>query len=174
MISFGFLENPTSWLDYPGLELWKFFNLAIFVGGMLYILKRPLTDAFRSRRETIRRELLEAQRERDEAQAKLAELRARLSGLDAEVASIQEQARMQAEAERQRIVRETESEMARLREQAQREIETAGKIARQELRRFAAQQSVAFAESLVRSQIRVEDDARLIQMNVERLGEGRN
>ena len=165
---FALLESP--WWDYPGLELWKFFNLVVFVSAMVYVLKRPLTEAFRARREAIRQELLQAQAERDEALAKLAEVQLRLSRLDAEVAEIQQRSQAEAQAERERIVRETELEMAKLREQAEREIISAGKVARQDLRIFAAKQSVMLAEELIRREIRSEDDVRLIKINVEQLG----
>ena len=172
---FAFFDNsPSPWWDYPGLELWKFVNLGIFILGLLYFVKRPLSDAFRMRRETIRRELVEAKQERDEALSKLAAMGERLSGLDSEVEALQKQSRLQAQAERERIARETEKEMAMLREQAQREIESAGKVARQELRRFAAQQSVRHAEEIVRREMRADDDARLIQLSVEQLGGSRN
>jgi F-type H+-transporting ATPase subunit b len=164
-------ENSTKpWWDYPGLELWKFVNLFIFIAVMIYFLKRPLSDAFRSRREGIRRELLNAREERDRALAKLAEVQARLERLDSEVAGIKEHSRSEAEAERERISRDTEQELLKLQEQSQREILSAGKVARHELRRFAAQQSVRLAEEIVRREIKSEDDVRLIELNVEQLG----
>ena len=167
-------ESPAqSWWDYPGLELWKFVNLFLFVGALVYFLKRPLTEAFRSRRESIRRDLLKAQEERDQALAKLAEVQARLERLDSEVAGIQAHSRSEARAEAERIARETELEMLKLREQAQREIVSAGKVARHNLRIFAAHQSVKLAEEVIRREIRSEDDATLMEMNVEQLGRAR-
>ncbi len=167
---FALLETAPHWWDYPGLELWKFLNLAIFVLGMMYFVKRKISEAFRERGETIRRELVEARQERDEALARLAAVEARLKTLDGEVAALHEQSQSQAEAERERIANETQREMAGLREQAQREIESAGKTARQRLRRFAARQSVVYAEELLRRDLRAEDDARLIKLNVDQLG----
>jgi alkylation response protein AidB-like acyl-CoA dehydrogenase len=55
-------------------------------------------------------------------------------------------------------------------EQAQREIESAGKAARQELREFAAGQSVQLAEEMIRRDIKPEDDARLVGLRIEELG----
>jgi F0F1-type ATP synthase membrane subunit b/b' len=158
------------WWDYPGLEVWKFFNLFVFLATMVYVLKRPLTGAFRSRREAIRRELIRAQEERDRALAKLADVQSRFERLDAEVADIKEQSVSEARAERERIARATESEMLKLRDQALREIASASKIAKHDLRVFAAQQSMKLAEELIRREIRPEDDMRLIDMNVEQLG----
>lgn len=158
------------WWDYPGLEAWKFFNLIVFVVAMVYFLKRLLTDAFKARREGIRQDLLKAREERDENLAKLEQVRLQLDRLDAEVARIKEQALSEARAERERIAKDTEAEVIKLREQAEREITGAAKVARHDLRRYAAQQSVKVAEEIIRREIRSEDDAHLIDLNVEQLG----
>ncbi len=166
--------NPWStYLNYPGAEIWKFANLFIFVGIGVYLLRQRLADALHSRREGLKRELLKAREERDAAQAQLAEVESRFERLDAEVAAIRERSRAEAAAERERIKVATEIEIRQLREQAQREIESAGKVARQELRRYAAEQSVRIAKSLVRREIRTEDDARLIELNLGDLGRRR-
>lgn len=158
------------WWNMPGFEVWKFVNLAIFVFALVYVLRRPLGEAFRARREGIRRDLMRAQEERNAALAKLEEVEARLARLDAEVASVREQANREAAEEQERIKRATEEDARKLREQAQREIESAGKAARQELRRFAAEQSVRLAEEMIRRDMRPEDDARLVNLQVEELG----
>ena len=164
----------TRWWDYPGFELWKFINLAVFVLALLYILTRKvkLGEAFRTRRENIRRELAQAQQERDAALAKLKEVEERLGRLGTEVASIKEQSIRETAEERERIARSTETEIAKLSEQAQREIESAGKAAKHELRRYTAEQSVRPAENLIRRELKPEDDARLVERNIEELGGG--
>jgi F0F1-type ATP synthase membrane subunit b/b' len=163
-------EHVAPWWDYPGLELWKFFNLFVFVAVLIYILRRPLSGAMNARRESIKKELIAAQQERDAAVAKLSEVQARLAKLDSEVALIQQQSKAEAEAERERILRDTEGEMNKLREQAQREIAGAGKVARHDLRKYAAQQSVQLAEEMIRREIKSDDDDRLIKLNVEQMG----
>jgi F0F1-type ATP synthase membrane subunit b/b' len=163
-------EGRTSWLNYPGWEAWKFFNLLVFVGVLVYFLRRPLSESLVARRESIRRELMRAQEESKAARAKLEEIESRLSRLDAEVELVRAQAEKEAVEEQERIARATEDEMRRLREQAQREIEGAGKSARQDLRRYAAEQSVRMAEELIRRDMRGDDDARLMGEYVEELG----
>jgi F0F1-type ATP synthase membrane subunit b/b' len=164
--------GETHWWDYPGFELWKFVNLGIFVAIMAYILTRKvkLGEAFRTRRENIRAELARAQQERDAAVAKLKEVEERLARLDTETNAVKEQAKVEAAEENERIARATETEVARLSEQAQREIERAGKTARHELRRYTAEQSVRLAEEMIRREMKPEDDARLITRNIEELG----
>ena len=165
-------SDETPWWNYPGFELWKFVNLAIFVAVMIFILTRKvkLGEAFRTRRENIRRDLARAQEERDAAVAKLKEVEERLARLDTEIIAIQEQSKREAAEERERIAKATEAEIAKLSEQATREIESAGKIAKHELRRFAAEQSVQLAEQMIRQEMKPEDDARLISRNIAELG----
>ncbi|MDT4952615.1 MAG: F-type H+-transporting ATPase subunit b [Acidobacteriota bacterium] len=158
------------WWNIPSFEVWRWVNLIIFVGLFIYILRRPVSEAMRARREGIRRDLMRAQEERNAALAKLEEVEARLGRLDVEVASLHEQSQKEAADERERIRRSTEEETQKLREQAQREIESAGKAARQELQEFAAEQSVRLAEEMIRRDIKPEDDARLVSLRVEELG----
>jgi F-type H+-transporting ATPase subunit b len=164
-----------SWWNYPGFELWRFVNLAIFIAAALYLDRRfgrPVREALRSRREGIKRELTIAREERDKAMAKVAEVESRLARLDEEVLLIRQQATAEAEAERGRIERSTEIEMAKLRQQARGEIESTGKVARQQLREFAAERSVKIAEQYIRKDLRAEDDNRLIGLSVEEIGRG--
>ena len=155
------------------MELWKFFNLLVFIGAGLYLhhrFGRPIREALRSRGEGIKRELARAREERDEALARLADVEARFANLDAEVAKVKEKAREEADAETQRIRSATDQEIEKIREQSKREIESAGKAARYELRRFAAQESVRLAETSLEREMGAEDDARLTGLNVQELG----
>ena len=167
---FAFAAGETHWWDYPGFELWKFVNLGVFVLVMAYLLRRKISDAFKTRREDIQRELARAQQERDAALGKLKEVEERLARLDSEVVTIKEQSKREAAEERERIARSTETEITKLGEQTQREIERAGKTARHELRRYTAEQSVRLAEEIIRREMKPEDDARLITRNIEDLG----
>jgi F-type H+-transporting ATPase subunit b len=167
---FGFLYLDYPWWNYPGLELWKFVNLIVFIAVLLYLLKRRMREGLRSRRDEIKRELLRAREERDSALAKLAEVEARFESMDTEVLAIKTRARAEAEAEGERIRSATDAEIAKMREQSKREIESAGKAARLELRKFAAQESVRLAEEILEREIGPEDDARLTSLNVQELG----
>jgi F0F1-type ATP synthase membrane subunit b/b' len=164
--------EETRWWDYPGFELWKFINLAIFVIALVFAMRKffGVPEMFRDRKETIKRELAVAQQERDAALQKLKEVEERLARLDTEVAAIKEESKHEAEEEHERIARSTETEIAKLSDQALREIENAGKAAKRELRRYTAEQSVQLAEQLIRREMKPEDDARLIASNIEELG----
>src|SRR5215204_5198681 len=102
------------WLNYPGLEAWKFINLAIFMAVAIYILRRKINDALLARGESIKKELLVAKQEREQALARTAEVDSLFGRLDDEVRTVHEQARREAEAERQRLAVSTEREAEKL------------------------------------------------------------
>lgn len=173
VITFNLVEGAYPWWNYPGLELWKFVNLVVFICAALYLHKRfgrPIREGLRARSERIKRELEIARQERDQALAKLTEVEARFARLEADVTAIRERAAIEAEAERKRIELLTEEEIVKIREQAGREIDNAGKAARHELRRFAAHEAIQLAEEILVREIQPEDDARLAKSSVEELG----
>jgi len=157
------------WYNYPGLELWKFLNLAIFTAAGIYVLHKPINQALLARRGAIQQELVTAQQDREQALARVAEADNLLSRLDEDVHTIEEQAREEAKSERQRIAAATEREIEKLKQQAQRELETADKLARKELRQFLAQKSVQMARESIRTQMRPEDDTALIRESIGEL-----
>src|SRR5437764_14077727 len=164
-------ENPR-WWDYPGFELWKFVNLAIFVIALVFAMRKffGVPEMFRNRKESIRAELERARAERDAALAKLKEVEERLAHLDSQIAMIKERSLIEAREERDRISRSTQDEIAKLTAQAQREIENAGTVAKKDLRRFTAEQSVRLAEEMIRRDIRPDDDARLFKRGIDEMG----
>jgi len=163
------LLQAAEWYNYPGLELWKFANLAIFTGLGIYVLRKPISQALASRREAIQQELVRAQNERDQALARVAEADSLLARLDDDVRRVQEQAREEVTSEQQRIAASTEREIEKLKQQAQREMETADKLARKELRQFLAEKSVQMARESIRVQMRPEDDTALIRESIGEL-----
>ena len=165
----GWMEWLETYLNYPGLEGWKFINLTIFIVAGIFILRRPIGGGLAARREKIRVQLIEAEKERDQAQASLSEAESLVARIDSDVAAIREQAKKEAQLERQRLEAATEKEIEKMRYQAEREIQTATKVAKKELRRFLAHRSVELARETVRSQMRPEDDTRLIQEGIGQL-----
>jgi F0F1-type ATP synthase membrane subunit b/b' len=162
----GWLET---YFNYPGLEAWKFLNLTIFTLAAIYVLRRPINAALLARRGAIQQELLDAQKAREQAQAQVAEANSRLSHLDDDVRTIHEQAQQEAESERQRVAAATTAEMEKLKQQAQREIDRAGKLARKELRQFLATRSIELARESVRTRMSPEDDTLLIKESIGEL-----
>jgi len=167
------LFNWTDYLNYPGLELWKFVDLGIFLAAAIVILKKPISSALLARGESIRQQLLKAKAERESAQEKLSEAEALLEGVGPATEKLREHARQEAEAERRRIATAAEQEIARLNAQAARELEITRKTVRMELQEFLAGRSVQIARKKVVNELGPDDDARLIRERIGELGRAR-
>lgn len=161
------------WLNYPGLEIWKFLNLGIFVAAAIYILRRPISAALATRRDAIRQELAQAHEQKARALDKLAEADSLLSRVDADVRAVHEQSQQEAESEKDRVAAATAREIEKLKQQAEREIATADKAARKQLRQFFAKRSVDVARETVRARIKPEDDRQLIENGIGELRRAR-
>lgn len=172
MIILAFAEG-TSFFNYPGLELWKFLNLAIFLAFGIYILRRPISEALSTRRDAIKKELVQAQEQKALAVAKMAEADSLLSRVDTDVRAVSEQSQKEAESEKQRVAAAAATELEKLKQQGQREMDNAAKVARKSLRQFLAQKSVEVARERVRGEISPEADRRLIEESIGELRRAR-
>ena len=166
----GAYSQLEPYLNYPGFEAWKFINLAIFIAIIIYLLRKPLSSAFKARREAIRAELIRAEEERQAALAQLTVTEAKLAALDSESNQVLEKARLEAEAEKTRILTQTEEDIARLQKQSENEIGRLSQQTRAELRRFSAEESVRLAEEKIRQQINAQKDAQLVRANIQSIG----
>lgn len=170
---FDWRESLDAWANIPGLEIWKFFNLAVFILVLTFLLKGKIKDAMASRRAAIQLELAKAHEEREQAFAKLTEAESKLAHLGDDVKAIRENAKREAEAERARLAAATDRELDKLKQQAEREIETADRVARKELQDYLAAQSIEKARAVVLSEVKPEDDMRIISDSISELGRAR-
>jgi F-type H+-transporting ATPase subunit b len=166
----GFTEVYNTYFNYPGFELWKFINLAIFVGLLTYLLKKPLSEAFKAKRDAIRAELIKAEEEKRAALAQLTSAEAKIASIEQEKADIIKRANEEAAAEKRRLVEQAEVEAAKLREQTSGEITRLAKVTRAQLRRYSAEESIRLAEAKLRARIDASTDAQLIKNGISSIG----
>jgi len=158
------------WLNIPGFEAWKFVNLFIFIAIGVYIGKKPLSEAFKAKREAIRADLIKAENERQAATAKLTSIEGKLAQLENERAAILANAKNEAASERIRLTESTDAEVERLRQQTEAELSRLIGQSRAELRRFSAEESIRRATEKIRSQMDAEKDARLVRASIQEIG----
>jgi F0F1-type ATP synthase, subunit b len=165
-------ENPehTLWWRDPR---WRIINLLIFVAFLIYLLvkKVRIGEVFDNRAAAILKELEQARRDKEEAQRRLAEVEARFGRLDQEVTAIRAEAEDEAAREAERIRQAAAADAEKIRLTVQREIDGAMKAARTELRAFVAEQSVGLAETIIRRDIRPEDNKRMLNKYMDELSE---
>ena len=158
------------YLNYPGFELWKFINLGLFVYLLIYVAKKPLSDAFKAKRDVIRAELIKAEEEKQAALSKLTEVEAKLVGVETEKAAIMKHAREEVDYEKKRLAEQGASEASKLVAQAEGEVTRLGAVARIQLRRFAVDESLRLAEEKLVATVDGNTDSRLIKSGIQAIG----
>jgi F-type H+-transporting ATPase subunit b len=137
-------------------------NFGILAGGLYYLLRHPLARHFDSRSTQIRRDLVEAAALKDAASAQLAEIDARLRQLPHELDELRGRGADEIAAEEARIRQAAEADRARLLEQTDREIAMRVKAARRELVELAADLAVASATERLKHDTTDADQERLV------------
>ena len=166
----GFTKFYNEYVNIPGFEAWKFINLALFIGITVYLVRKPLTEAFKAKRESIRAELIRAEAERMDALARLSIAEGKLAQLETETETILEKAKDEAEFEKKRLSEQTMADADRLLQQSEADLTRLSKQTHAQLRRFSAEESIRLAEEKLRSQINGESDARLVKANISEIG----
>jgi len=166
----AFMQFYDKYLNYPGFELWKFVNLGIFIAVLVYLVKTPITEKFKARREAIRAELIKAEQDKQSALADLTATEAKLAGVPNEKSAILARAKEEADAEKQNLTRQTKAEIAKLQQQAESELNRLAQQRKIELRRFSAEESVRLAEEKLRGKINADNDAALVKSSIESIG----
>jgi F0F1-type ATP synthase membrane subunit b/b' len=166
----GYMEFYNKYLNYPGFEAWKFLNLAIFVAFIVYVAKKPLSEAFKAKRDAIRADLIKAEEEKKAALSRFTTAEAKLASLDNERQLILNKAKAEADAEAKRIADEAASEVGKLQDQTYGEITRLTQIANLELKRFSAEESIRLAEQKLRSKIDANADSNLVKSGIQAIG----
>jgi F-type H+-transporting ATPase subunit b len=129
---------------------WKWANFAILAGALGYLLGKVLPAFFKSRTEEIQKDIRESARMKEEAMARAAEVEKKMAALASEVEKLKQTARAEMAVEGERIKKDTAAQIARMQAQSEVEIDSASKIARQELKQYAASLAVDLAEQRIR------------------------
>jgi F-type H+-transporting ATPase subunit b len=149
------------------LFFWAFnaVLLFVFVG---YFLVTGLPKAFRSRRQQLDRQIVEARAATEKAEDRLRAVEERLGRLDSEIAAVRAQAERDSANDEVRIKQAMEEEKHKIVASAEQEIAAAGAAAERRLRKFAAELAVDRATS--RLHLTEGDDRTLIQEFASSLG----
>ena len=148
----------------------KWANFALLAIGLGYMLAKLLPKTFADRTATIQKDIKEAQRLKADAEKRAAEVEAKVAALGADIEKFRVEAAQEMAAEGDRIRQDTAAQIKRVEEQASLEIETAGKLARRELTRHAAELALKMAEDRVRARLDSSTESALVDKFVAELG----
>jgi F-type H+-transporting ATPase subunit b len=154
----------------PSHEIWwKWANFGILALALGYLAAKNAGPFFLGRTAGIRKGIEEAEKARATAEASMRDVDTRLTNLGAEIASLKNTAAQEQAAEAERLRKLTVAELAKVQAHAEQEIAAAGKAARSELKRYAAELAMASAEGKIRERITPEAQDALVRSFAERL-----
>jgi F-type H+-transporting ATPase subunit b len=135
---------------------WMWANFLILAGAVGYLSKKYGGPFLAARSESIRKDIVDAEKIKTDAMAKVAEVNAKLANLGSEIEAMKEENRREQAREGERLEARNKAELARVRQQAEQEIQSATKAARLELRRYAASLALELAEKKVAARMNPE------------------
>jgi F-type H+-transporting ATPase subunit b len=145
-------------------------NFGILAAGYYFLGRKPIAAGLQARRDTISREIEEAQRMKHEAEERAKTYQAKLEKLEEELAAARESLVRAGEAESERIVREAEAKAERMRKDAEFLVEQELKKLRGELLRGTVDAAVAAAEELLKKRVTSADQERIAEDYLADLG----
>jgi F-type H+-transporting ATPase subunit b len=164
---------PMNWTEF-GKEtppyLAMLINFGILIAGYYLLGRKPIAAALQNRRDTIAKDIDEAQKMRHEAEERAKIYQAKLEKLEEEVTTAREALVRAGEAERDRIVGEAEAKAERMRKDAEFLVEQELKQIRQDLWKDTVETAVAAAEELLKKRVTPADQERIAEDYLADLG----
>ena len=141
---------------------WKIANFAILALGLGYLIGKNVPPLFRKQSEDIQAALADAAKLKADAEAYHASVAARLANLQREIDDLRATAHTEMKAEGERIRRETEHHLGRIREQSAQEIALMTRGAKDELRKYSAELAIGLAEQRIHSRMNSDVQQKLV------------
>ena len=142
--------------------LWQAANLALLLGVLYAVARKPISAYFAERREQIRTDIQAADKLLSDSRKEFAEWQGKLSELEQEIAAIREETRSRAEDERDQIIAAAHDRAERIKEDAVTAIDQELRNARAELQKEAANIAVDLASTMLDEQVDDRDRERLL------------
>ncbi|MEO5922684.1 MAG: ATP synthase F0 subunit B [Bryobacteraceae bacterium] len=162
-------EEAKGELEVPDSLKWA--NFAILFVGLGFMLAKVLPKNFAERTAAIQKEITEAQAVKRDAEARAAKVEAQVKSLGADIEKFRSESAKEMAHEGERIRMETAAQIQRIGDHAALEIESAGKIARRELRQYSVALALKMAEERVRAKLDGTTEAALIDGFVSQMGQ---
>lgn len=165
--------QPINWTDFgsdtpPYVAM--LINFGILAAGYYLLGKKPIAAALQNRRDTISKDIDEANKMLGEAQARAKTYQVKLERLEDEVKTARAALVQAGEAERDRIVGDAEAKAERMRKDAEFLVDQELKQIRQDLWRDTVEAAVGAAEELLKKRVTAADQERMAEDYLADLG----
>lgn len=151
--------------------LYRCFNFALMAGLLAYFVTKPVRKGLRERRENIAKTLADAEAAKEAAEAKHREYTEKLAKATEEIENIAASIRREGETERDKIIAAAKELATKIEQEAENKAAGLVARARAELREEAARLAVELAEDLLKQQVTPDDQQRLVEEYMQKMGE---
>jgi F-type H+-transporting ATPase subunit b len=143
-------------------DTYRVMNFAVLAIALVFILRKPLSQALSSRIKVIKEQLEDLEIRKAEAEEKLAEYNEKLAQLEKEAENIVADYIRQGNEAKARILKEAESSAEKLKAHAKRNIEHEFEQAKLQLQEEIFESSLAKAEDIIKTKISEDDQDRIV------------
>jgi len=150
-------------------DTYRVMNFVVLAAVLVILLRKPISQALKSRISGIQEQLSELEEKKKAAEAELAEYNERLLHLDKEAEKIVAEYVKQGNEAKTKILKEAESAARKIEEQAKKNIEHEVKQAKEKLKNDIFEKALAKAENLLKDKITTEDQDRLIEEYINKV-----
>lgn len=175
------MAGPVAWASGGGEELhevrfgkpmiFQIINFILLVCLLLYVYRKNAGGSFEKRSLEIQMAMEEAAKAKKAAEDKYLEYQARVAQLDDEIGKIMGLAKGDAAKERESIVEEAKKQSAKIVQQAELTAKHEVVLAKQELRREAAELAAKMAADAVKRAAKPEDQRNWVKTYIDKIGE---
>ena len=147
----------------------RWANFIVLFGGLAFLLRKPMSEFFTTRRAEIAGGLQRAQDAQTSAQARMDEIEKRLANLTSEIEKLRAGAQQESSAERDKIRVDAKHEVERVVEQARQEVERVARSIEREIKEHVADQVIDRAGNALRTEMTQDDQKRIIVRFIQNL-----
>jgi F-type H+-transporting ATPase subunit b len=159
-------EGTKGWVR---TDWYRVLNFAVLAAGLVFLLRKPLSHALRSRIAGIKEQLEDLESQKEAVEKKLIEYNQKLSDLEKEAENIVAEYIKQGNEAKARILKEAEAATEKLKAQARRSIEHEFEQAKQQLQAEILEKSLSKAEEIIKEKISADDQNRLVDEYLDKV-----
>ncbi|MFH0823802.1 MAG: ATP synthase F0 subunit B [Pseudomonadota bacterium] len=164
----GHGDAPSIWTTT--LLVARVVNAILLIAALVYFVKKPLTSFFSDRKLQIQAELEDAKRKSEEAERLIKEYESKMISMGDELNRMRDELKKSAETESEKVVANADRMAASMIEAAKLAAEQEVRKAKAALRAEAVDLAVQMAEALIREQIDSEDQKRIVEDYLAKVG----
>lgn len=154
---------------WAATDTYKVMNFAVLAIALVFLLKKPLSQALSGRIAGIREQLEELEAKKKATEAELAAYSQKLASLEAEAQQIVDDYIAQGEAAKARILKEAEATAEKMEAQAKKNIAHEFLQAKEQLKREIVDEAMAKAEAMITGAISADDQSKLVDEYLQKV-----